>query len=350
VSLSNGELAELLYAAAEEQTDQRQRALRRAARYALVWPEEARAMKEEGRSLTELPAVGPWVGRAIHALLDDPPDFEIHPLRSGFITYADAKKVLEEDPSWKDELRGDLQMHSTYSDGSVSISEMAGGATSFGYEYISITDHSKGLKIAGGIDEYVLGQQAAEIADVNLQLDDLEADLTVLRSIELNFDRDGGVDMENDALDELDIVVGSFHSRLRVKEDQTDRVLGAVRHPHVQIIGHPKGRMFGVRAGVQGDWERIIEEGTARGKAFEINAQPNRQDFSIEMLKLANAAGATFSIGTDAHSVGELYNVDLALASAALAEIPKERIINYLALPDLLAWVAESRETARSQA
>ena len=346
-SLTNARLAELLYGAAADFEEQRARALRRAGRYALVWPEEAADIAAEGRSLTELPAVGPWVGRMIHAWLADPPDEEeMDPLRTGFITLSQALAALEKKPHLKDELRGDLQMHSTYSDGTVPIAGMATAAVEFGYEYVAITDHSKGLKIAGGFDEAVLAEQMEEIAEVNEELAKLDADVTVLCSIELNFGKAGESDMDPAALAALDIVVGSFHSRLRVKEDQTARLMGAVRNPDVQIVGHPMGRMFGVRHGVQADWDAAFAEGTRCGKAFEINAQPNRQDLSVEMLERAFDAGVMFSIGTDAHSIGELHNVDLSLGAAALAGIPQERIINYLPLDDLKAWVAESRAKA----
>jgi DNA polymerase (family X) len=152
--------------------------------------------------------------------------------------------------------------------------------------------------------------------------------------------------MEPSALGELDVVVGSFHSRLRVKEDQTPRALGAVRNPHVQIVGHPTGRMFGRRKGVQADWARVLDEGRERGKAFEINAQPNRQDLSVELLKLARDAGVMLTIGTDAHSIGELDNVDLSLAAAILAGVPQEQILNFRPVDVFLGWVAESRAAA----
>jgi histidinol phosphatase-like PHP family hydrolase len=345
--VTNAALADLLYGAAEDHSDQKARALQRAGRYALTWKEEAAEILEQGRSLTELPAVGPWVARRIEELVEEPPDVEPHEFRSGFITLAEARRVLEEHPDWKQELRGDLQMHSTYSDGTVPVAGMAAAAVELGYEYIAITDHSKGLRIAGGIDETVLARQREEIDEVNTWLGEAEGDLRVLRSTELNFGTDGSGDMEPSALAQLDIVVGSFHSKLRRKEDQTDRCLGAVANPDVQVIGHPMGRMFGRRAGVQADWGRVFEEGARRGKAFEINAQPDRQDLSVDMLRLAHEAGALFSIGTDAHSVAELYTVDLSLAAAILAGIGKDRILNFRPLEELLAWVAESRGGVR---
>ena len=347
--LSNAQLADLLYGAADNFEDNKQKALRRAGRYALVWAEEAHEILTSGRSLRDLPAVGPFVARQIAEWIEDPPQMdEPDPLRSGFITFAEAQRILDEHPEYREGLRGDLQMHSTYSDGTVPIAGMAAAACELGYEYIAMTDHSKGLRIAGGIDEEELLVQGQEVHDVNAEMAKLDGDLTVLWSTELNLGPAGEADMEAEALRKLDIVVGSFHSKLRVKADQTDRALGAVRNPEVQIIGHPSGRMFGVRHGVQADWPRVIEEGAKFGKAFEINAQPNRQDLSIEKLRLAKEAGVTISIGTDAHSVGELHNIDLSLAAAAAAGIPKDRILNYKPLEELLEWVAESREQAAS--
>jgi histidinol phosphatase-like PHP family hydrolase len=346
MTLTNAVLADLLYRESFSFEDQKARSLRRAARQALVWPDEAVDLLEAGRSLKELNQVGPWVARKIEEWVESPPEFEPDDLRTGFITLSHARKVLEEDPSWRDGLRADLQMHSTYSDGSVSIAEMAGGAAKLGYEYIAMTDHSKGLKIAGGIDELRLAEQRVEIDEVNRHLDELNAGLRVLRSIELNFSTTGDGDMEPAALNELDVVVGSFHSRLRVKEDQTPRAMGAVKNPHVQIIGHPAGRMFGRRKGVQADWVKVLEEGARRGKAFEINAQPNRQDFSIELLEFARDAGVMFSIGTDAHSIAEMNTIDLSLAAAKLAGVPKDRILNFHPLDDFLGWVEESRAAA----
>lgn len=304
---------------------------------------------ERGHSLTQLSAVGPWVARYILDLLDDPPELQDpDELRAGFLSMAEANSIIAEHPEYREGLRGDLQMHSVYSDGVEDIATMARAALERGYGYIAITDHSKGLKIAGGMDESKLAQQVEEIEDLNRRLEDLEAEMLVLRSIELNFSTEGEVDMDPDALDTLDLCVGSFHSRLRINTDQTQRVLAAMRHPQVQIIGHPQGRMFGIRRGVRGDWERIIETGARFGKAFEINAQPDRQDLSVDMLMVAKEHDVMFSIGTDAHSIRELDNVVLSLAAAAAAGIPKERIVNYLEVTDLLDWIASSREKALS--
>jgi histidinol phosphatase-like PHP family hydrolase len=345
--LKNRQLSELLAAASNEHAERRQRALRRASRHALMWPEEAADVVASGRSVTELSSVGPWVGGIINQLLDDPPEVpEPDPLRSDFLTMAEAQEVLESAPPWVREIRADLQMHSTYSDGSVSIAEMAMAAMGKGYDYIAMTDHSKGLKIAGGMDEAVLASQAIEIDKLNEDIGAENHDFRVLRSIELNLDLVGDGDMDPDSLTPLDVVVGSFHSKLRLKDDQTQRALGAARNPDVQILGHPHGRMYGVRLGVLADWGRAMEEGKKYGKAYEINAQPNRQDFSVPMLQVAREVGVKLTIGTDAHYITELDNIDLSLAAAVLARIPQEQILNYVPVDEFLDWVAISRETA----
>ncbi|MEA2499234.1 MAG: putative hydrolase, partial [Actinomycetota bacterium] len=218
-----------------------------------------------------------------------------------------------------------------------------------GYDYIAMTDHSKGLKIAGGMDEETLATQMQEIDLVNSQIEAQGHDFRVLRSIELNFDTAGAGDMDPEALAALDVVVGSFHSKLRLKDDQTARVLGAVRNPDAQIVGHPHGRMYGVRLGVQADWARAFEEGAAYGKAFEINAQANRQDLNVPMLELARETGVKLTIGTDAHSVEEMDSIDLSLAAAVKARVPRDQILNFLPLEEFLEWVTTSRATAARQ-
>src|SRR5207249_6071804 len=151
--------------------------------------------------------------------------------------------------SWASRLRGDLQMHTNWSDGSGDIRAMADAAVARGYEYIAITDHSKGLSIANGINEVKLKKQSAEIEAVNRQLRASSKNLTVLHSIEMNLNPLGEGDMEPAALRSLDLVLGSFHSALRRKEDQTERYLAALRNPHIQILGHPRGRIYNYRSG-----------------------------------------------------------------------------------------------------
>jgi histidinol phosphatase-like PHP family hydrolase len=292
----------------------------------------------EGRSLTELRSVGPWVGRLLHLWFEDPPEVpEVPATRAGFMSLAEARAAIGDDDSWRRELRADLQMHTVYSDGSETVSEVAAHCAERGYEYIAITDHSKGLPIAGGIDEATLAGQMDEIERVNADLDGL----TILRALEMNIGVDGSGDMDPEALKQLDLVVGSFHSQLRKTEDQTERYLAALENPFVHIVGHPRGRMYNRRRGLDADWKVVFETAAALGKAMEINAQPARQDLQVELLEIARDTEVLFSIGTDAHYESELDNVEFSLGAAAKVGIPKERIVNFWPLDRFRAWVGE---------
>ena len=342
--LDNGAIAELLARESEEASHVLQKALRRAARLVFIWPEEASALLSQKRSLTELPGVGPHLERTIRAWIERPPAIPEPPeIRSDFLTTTEARAVLARKPLWAKRLRGDLQMHTDWSDGSGTIRQMADEALGRNYEYIAITDHTKGLKIAGGIHESELRQQGQEIAAVNNELVEAGKNLTVLRSTEMNLNPRGEGDMDSDALAELDIVLGSFHSALRGKEDQTQRYLAALRNPDVQILGHPRGRVYNYRLGLSADWPRVFADAAALDKAVEIDAYPDRQDLSLKLLKQARAAGCRISIGTDAHHPDQLEFIDLGLAAALLANIPSHRIRNFLSRDELLAWVASVR-------
>lgn len=342
--LDNAAIAELLAREAESASHFVQKALRRAARLAFIWPEEATALAAERRSLTELPGVGPHLEKIIHGWIDKPPAPPKPPeIRSGFLTLPGARAVLAKKPQWSSRLRGDLQMHTDWSDGSGTVYEMAAQAVARGYEYIAITDHTKGLKIAGGIDEAGLRQQGDEIAAANNQLAEAGRHLTVLRSTEMNLNPRGQGDMDSAALADLDIVLGSFHSALRSKEDQTQRYVAALRNSDIQILGHPRGRIYNYRLGLTADWPRVFAEAASLDKALEIDCYPDRQDLSLDLLKYARDAGCRISLGTDAHHPHQLGFIELGLAAALLAKIPAERIVNFLPREKLLAWVASVR-------
>src|SRR2546423_379353 len=169
--LDNSAIAELLAGESETAQYPLKKALRRASRRAFVWPEEAAQIIREGRSLTELRSVWPYLENVIRRWVKDPPALPEPPaIRKGFFTIPQARSLLASDPSWLKDLKGDLQMHTRWSDGLGSIREMADAAVERGYEYIAITDHSKGLKIAGGINEEQLAEQAHEIRATNHDL------------------------------------------------------------------------------------------------------------------------------------------------------------------------------------
>ena len=275
----NAQLAELLACAAEEASNFVQRAMRRAARSAFLWPQEAHQILADGRSLTELAHVGPFLEKKIHEwIASGIQPAPAPPIREQFLTLARARGLLARNPAWARRLRGDLQMHSTWSDGSGTVKEMAEAARERGYNYIAITDHTKGLRIANGIDEHALAAQGKEIDSLNKELAAQGTSLTVLRSTELNLSPTGAGDMEPSALAKLDLVLGSFHSSLRREDDQTERYLSAIRNPFVHILGHPRGRVYNYRLGLRANWKRVFDEAARLDKAVEIDAYPDRQD------------------------------------------------------------------------
>jgi hypothetical protein len=253
--LSNTDIAELLARQAERETGILSRAFRRAARSAFLWPENVGNLVTLNRPLTELRGVGPFIARQIQRWIDKPSRLnkKIPEIRRDFISLAQARRLLASKPAWSKRLRGDLQMHTRWSDGSATIPEMADAATDRSYQYIAITDHSQGLKIARGIDERALKQQGTEIVKLNALLRKSSKDLVVLRSIEMNLNKRGEGDMPPKSLSALDLVLGSFHSSLRMADDQTERYLAALRNPDIQILGHPRGRIYNYRPGLNAD-------------------------------------------------------------------------------------------------
>ena len=340
--LSNSDLAELLAREAERESGILSRAYRRAARSAFLWPEQVVDLIAQDRPLTELRSVGPFISKHIQRWIDRPPKAKMPapPIRRDFLTLADARVLLRKKPEWAKQLRGDLQMHTGWSDGSGTIAEMAEMAQQRNYEYIAITDHSKGLKIAGGIDEKALRKQAAEIAKANLRSG---RSVTVLSSIELNLNPRGEGDMDPKALAKLDLVLGSFHSVLRVKHDQTARYLAALQNNDIQILGHPRGRIYNYRLGLKADWPRVFAAARKIDKAVEIDCYPDRQDLNLSLLKIAREESVRISLGTDAHHAWQLYFIELGLAAALKAKIPADRIINFMSILELKRWVGRVR-------
>jgi histidinol phosphatase-like PHP family hydrolase len=344
--LSNTDIAEVLAKEAQRETGILSRAFRRAARSAFLWPENVTDLAAQNRSLTELRGIGPFIEKQIRRWLDKPPPLstKIPAIRQDFISLAEAKQLLARKPAWAKNLRGDLQMHTLWSDGSGTIAEMADAAKEKGYEYIAITDHSKSLKIAGGIDERTLKKQEKEIARLNILILRSGGKLTVLRSVEMNLNLRGEGDMLPQSLSSLDIVLGSFHSSLRTTQDQTDRYLAALRNPNIQILGHPRGRIYNYRIGLKADWSRVFAEASELDKALEIDCYPDRQDLNVGLLKFAREHGTRISIGTDAHHPWQLQFIELGLAAALKAKISSHQIINFMPISDLRNWVKQTRQ------
>jgi putative hydrolase len=342
--LSNTDIAELLAKQAERETGVLVRAFRRAARSAFLWPEEVSDLVAHNRSLTELRGVGPFIEKQIRQWIEAPQRTKTVPaIRRDFLSLADARRVLAARPEWTKNLRGDLQMHTHWSDGSATVAEMADAAATRSYDYIAITDHSKGLKIAGGIDERALKRQGAEIAKVNTILSKSRPHLTILRSIEMNLNPRGEGDMSPDSLRSLDLVLGSFHSALRTTEDQTERYVAALRNPHVHSLGHPRGRIYNFRIGLKADWPRVFGEAARLNKALEIDCYPDRQDLNVALLKIARDHGTRISLGTDAHHPWQLEFIELGLGAALQAKLSPEQIINFMPVAELKEWIQQLR-------
>jgi histidinol phosphatase-like PHP family hydrolase len=159
-----------------------------------------------------------------------------------------------------------------------------------------------------------------------------------LRSVELNLDVKGQGDLDPKAFKNLDLVLGAFHSALRKTDDQTARYLSALAMPGLHILGHPRGRIYNYRLGLQADWTRVFEKAAELDKAVEIDCYPDRQDLDVELLKLARKAGVRISLGTDSHHPWQLEFIRFGLAAAALANIPKERVINFMSREQLISW------------
>jgi putative hydrolase len=348
--LDNGRIAELLARAADsaEPRSHRQVALRRAARAAMLWPEEAAHLASAGGKLTDLPAVGPWVAGLITEWLSSPTlpqQSEPPETRRGFLTRARARAALSAcDPEHRPRILGDLQMHTTETDGRASLGVMVSTCLDdLGYEYIAITDHSKGLRITNGMDEERLARQGEAINAVNAALAATGRTQRVLRSIEMNLDPEGNGDMDEEALRSLDLVLGAFHSHLRVVEDQTERYLRAVRNPMVNILAHPRGRRWDERPGLVADWPAVFAEAAAHGTAVEVDCYADRQDLQIELLRQAAQTDVVISISTDSHHPQDLAFMELGIAAAVIAGFPQERIVNTMPVEPLLEWARAKR-------
>jgi putative hydrolase len=236
--------------------------------------------------------------------------------------------------------RGDFQMHSTWSDGGEGIGTMAEACRRLGHSCLGITDHSYGLPIARGVTMADIARQHREIDELNATYD---GRFRVFKGIEANILADGSLDLQPDERAVFEFVVASPHSLLRRSEDQTARMLGAVRSASVTILGHPRGRMYNSRPGITADWDRVFEEASTRRVAIELDGNWHRQDIDFALAGRALRAGCIFALDSDAHSVGELRFSEYAIAHARLAGIPAARVINCWSNEELEEWMKERR-------
>jgi putative hydrolase len=221
--------------------------------------------------------------------------------------------------------RGDLQMHSTWSDGAESIAAMAGAAEALGWSRIGMTDHSYGLPIARGMTMEAASRQAIEIDAVN---EAFAGRVRVYKGVEANILADGTLDLAEEERRLFEYVVASPHSLLRRETDQTSRMVNAVRQAGVAILGHPQGRMYNSRPGITADWSEVFREAARSGVAIEIDGNWHRQDVDYQLAALAKDAGCLFALDSDAHSIGELAFTDYSIAHARIAGVPADKVVN----------------------
>ena len=235
------------------------------------------------------------------------------------------------------DLKADLQMHSTWSDGKLSIAEMARAAAKRGMKVIAFTDHSASLGVANGLTMDDHKRQAAEIKKVQKQLGD---DILILHASEVEIKADGSLDYPDEFLASLDLVLASLHTSLRQpREKATERMLNAVRNPHVDIIGHPTGRLIPDREGADLDMDAILQAAAESGVALEINANPARLDLDDAYARRAKELGIPLSINTDAHSEEDMDLRFYGVAIARRAWLTKNDAINCWPTDKLLKWL-----------
>jgi DNA polymerase (family 10) len=241
------------------------------------------------------------------------------------------------DPIEEGTLRGDLHTHTGWSDGNNTIAEMVAAAAERGYEYHVVSDHATGPGMVGGVglDDDRLREQMDAVAAAAA-----DTEIPVLHGVETNIDAEGGLSTDDDLLAELDVVVASPHAALdQDRETATDRIVAAVEHPSVDVLGHPTGRILNRRPGLPLDYERIAEAAAASDTALEINASPYRLDLSGEATKFAVEAGAQIAIDTDAHSPAELDHARYGIHTARRGWATEADVLNTRDVDGLRAFL-----------
>ncbi|WP_026906382.1 DNA polymerase/3'-5' exonuclease PolX [Paucisalibacillus globulus] len=223
------------------------------------------------------------------------------------------------------DIRGDLHMHTTWSDGAQTLEEMVNQARSYGYEFIAITDHSKNLRVANGLDETRLRNQREEIAKLNEKYSDIH----IFSGVEMDILTDGSLDFSDDFLREMDYVIAAIHSSFSQTEEQImKRLYTALENPYVSLIAHPTGRLLGKRTGYKVNLDKLIERAKETNTALEINANPNRLDLSAEWARTAQEAGVKIAINTDAHNYQMLEHMKYGVGVARKGWLQKDTVLN----------------------
>jgi DNA polymerase (family 10) len=226
------------------------------------------------------------------------------------------------------DMKGDLHMHTTETDGRATLEEMAAAARDRGYQYIAITDHSKAMAMSNGLDEKRVVELARRVREINLEG---ALGIRIFSGIECDILRDGTLDLAHDALAQLDLVIGSVHSHMSLEPaEMTDRLLRALECPHLRIIGHPTGRLLLHRDPYPFDFDRVAAEAVRRGVWLEVNASPERLDLHGPLIRSAKARGAKFTISTDAHHPKHLAGMRYGVVTARRGWLTAGDVINTL--------------------
>ena len=234
------------------------------------------------------------------------------------------------------DLRGDLHAHTTASDGGATMEEMAQAARRRGYEYLAITDHSKSLSVAHGQAEEQILRQVAAIHEFNRKSDGFK----LLTGVEVDIKENGDLDISDDVLARLDVVVASVHSRFGMSEEEmTGRVIAAVESEHVDILGHPTGRLIGQRDGYRIDIRKVMEAAAKHHTAMEINSYPDRLDLNGDNARQAKSLGCKIAINTDSHNPNSLSLIRFGVATGRRGWLEKKDVINAWSYEELVGWL-----------
>jgi putative hydrolase len=318
-------LAEIAYHLRHKEDAHRARAFSKVAAMLLRDHPDLDALNRAGK-LETLEGVGAGIAKVLKELVSEKHSAYLERLReeSGEPSAVAAQLTSLVEQGY----RGDLHCHTDWSDGGASVLEMALAAQARGYSYIGITDHSPRMTVVNGLGPERLVAQRRVIDEAQAKLG---ADFTILQGIEVDILPDGALDLPDAALASLDLVIASPHLQLRMEAAQmTERMLRAVEHPHVDVIGHPTGRRPGSRAGASYDFEKVFAAAARTGVLLEMDCDPARMDLSPELAQQALQLGCRFALDSDAHYVDQFVYVDLALWMTRKAGIPTERIVNWL--------------------
>jgi DNA polymerase (family 10) len=239
------------------------------------------------------------------------------------------------------DVMGDLHLHTDWSDGRDAISDVIAAAISRGYEFVAVTDHSQSLKITNGLTPERLTKQ---IGAVRKAEGEAGGKISVLAGSEVDIKPDGSLDYPASLLEDLDIVIGSVHSRFKMdKKQMTERIIRAIGSGMIDILGHPSGRIIGQRKPYEFDLEAVLDSARDSGVCMEINSFPDRLDLCDRDCKSAKQSGVKVAVGTDSHSIEHMWYMELGVITARRGWLEKEDVINTLNRRDLGKWLGERR-------